>query len=270
MDPDEFVKEYGGHELERQFVNSSPLSQSLFEFALTDLGLDRKRKFSAEDKAKIEAYLTLQIAQIKDFPSKKYFTGFVKDALFRLGKTSKAGDKKAENFSLDKQKKIWPSKSKSGADQSLALQIMALVIKFPELINLYCEGCNFREIHFDDVDLDHVRELLVELIDHEKQSDEKELLKAIENSNLAHNLPGLKSIIISLSGKEPDLVKVQFRILLLKYLLKKVEQQYEDSLNQIDEIKTHQTAILTSSIKEIFAYKKSLEQEILTLTKEII
>ena len=80
----------------------------------------------------------------------------------------------------------------------------------------------------------------------------------------------LKNLLASIRSITLDFAKDKLSILLLKDSLLQVEQQYKEALSKIDEIETHQTAITNQKIKEIFDYKNSLEQNILSLEKELI
>ncbi len=91
LDPDDFIKQFGAQELEKYFASATPLSQSIFDFTLSDLGVDKKTKISAETKAKIETSLMAKVATIQDATSKKHFTYFFKDQLFLLGKDGLRG-----------------------------------------------------------------------------------------------------------------------------------------------------------------------------------
>lgn len=258
MDPDDFIKEFGAREIEKVFASATPLSESLFDFALMELGIDKNKKISAENKAKIEGNLNSKIEAITDPSSKKYFSLFFKDLLFSFGK---------------KQPKISTSgliknyaKPAGNLTDSLARNIIAFIIKFPELAQFRDEDFDVRELHFSNEALSNLKELVIEAI----ENNEENFLAPLENSEFSKDITEIKNILARLGTPDLDLILVKFRILLLKDLLLQVEQQYKDSLDKIDEIETHQTAITNQKIREIFDYKNTLEQKILALEKEII
>jgi DNA primase len=260
MDPDDFVKEFGARKLEELFDQAIPLSESLFEFALIELGIDKNKKITAENKAKIEGNLYKKIDVIKDNSSKKYFAQFFKDLLFKLGR----GDKKAMDLRVFD--KNFLTKATHNFSDSMAKNIIALMIKHPELAAFRDDHFDIREIEFLNEDLTHLKELVIELSD----ENEKKILARLENTGSNSYIDDIKNILISLEDSDSSANISRFRILLLKDLLLQVNAQYKDSLSKIDEIQTHQSAITNQKIKEIFDYKISLEQEILLLEKELI
>ncbi len=259
MDPDDFIKEFGARELEKVFENATPLSESLFDFALMELAIDKNKKISAENKAKIESNLNAKIEAITDPSSKKYFSFFFKDLLFALGRKTQS---KSANIGLIKNY----AKPASSLSDSIAQNILALIVKYPELAQFRDNDFDVRELHFSNEDLSHLKELVLEAI----ENNEENLLTTLENSRFSKDVSQIKNILARLGTADLDSALVKFRILLLKDLLLQVELQYKESLSQIDEIETHQTAITNQKIKEIFDYKNSLEQRILALEKELI
>jgi DNA primase len=269
MDPDDFIKEFGAAEIEKIFKESAPLSESLFEFALLELGIDKNTKISAENKAKIEANLTNKIEVINDISSKKYFSLFFKDSLFLLGKNQKQSPKIFSNFS----KKSYANFNNNAAD-ALAKSIIAFIIKHPQLAQFRDDQFDIKELHFNNENLSHLKELVIELIENNPDLNEKILLETLEKSatdkDIEKTAKEIRVILTHLGDEDLNLILSKFRILLLKDLLLQVDQQYKSILGQIDEIETHQSAITNQKIKEIFSYKNSLEQEIFALEKEII
>lgn len=254
MDPDDFVKEFGARELEKVFENATPLSESLFDFALSELVIDKNKKISSETKAKLEDNLTAKIEAIKDPSTKKYFAFFFKDLLFSLGRNQKT----------DVYKAIKSKAQFGGTSDECALSIIAFIVKFPELAQFRDDDFDVRELHFSNENLAHLKELVIEAI----ENNEENSLSALENSDFSKDISRIKNILARLGAPDLDSVLIKFRILLLKDLLLQVELQYRDSLGKIDEIETHQTAITNPKIREIFDYKKSLEQRILALERE--
>lgn len=258
MDPDDFIKEFGAPELEKVFKQATPLSESLFEFSLMELGIDKTKKISAENKAKIEADLTSKIAVIQDSATKKYFSIFFKDLLFSFGKGNK---KISENFGS----KIYAKQSKNLID-NLAKNIIVFILKFPELAQFRDEMFDVKEMQFESENLTHLKETIIELI----EGGEKNLLAALEKTEFNNDIADLENILARLGTTDLDSSLIKFRILLLKDLLLQVDSQYKESLSKIEEIETHQSAITNQKIKEIFDYRNSLQTKILALEKEII
>ena len=248
MDPDDFVKSFGAKELEKLFNAASPLSESLFEFALTELSIDRSKKISAENKAKLEANLTARISAIQDPASKKYFSLFVKDSLFSLGRGQK---KSPAIFS-----KITLLPPRNLADD-LAKNIIAFIVKFPDLARFRDDIFDIKESLLGSEKFTHLKELIIENEGHDLTKFAAEMVE-IEN------------IVASLEGIDLESVEVRFRLLLLKDLLLQVEAQCGESLGKINEAETDETAITDQKIKEIFDYKNSLQAMILAAEKELI
>jgi DNA primase catalytic core len=277
LDPDDFIKEFGVKELEKVFVNATPLSQSLFDFALSELGVNANDKVSPENKAKIEANLALKIEAIKDATSKKYFSFFFKDLLFSLGRVSgKKSDKKFDKRQTKSSENSSAfagnihAKSSNNATEFLAKNIIALIVKFPELANFRNEDFDIREVQLMSEEMTNLKESIIEVIETGVNADAELFFDKISEFAAKKDLLDLKNLLASIRSITLDFAKDKLSILLLKDSLLQVEQQYKEALSKIDEIETHQTAITNQKIKEIFDYKNSLEQKILSLEKELI
>ena len=258
MDPDDFIKKFGAREIEKAFTKATPLSESLFDFALMELGIDKNQKISAENKAKIEGNLNTKIEAIKDASSKKYFALFFKDLLFFLGRSQKKEVSLQGNLS----KKIY-AKHTNNITDVLSKNIIAFILKYPELASFRDEDFDICELHFTNENLSHLKELIIEGI----ENGEINPLAALENSEFRNDIAEIKNILARLETTDLDSILIKFRTLLLKDLLLQVDQQYHESLGEVE---THQSAITNQKIKEIFDYRKSLEQKILSLEKELI
>jgi len=218
---------------------------------LIDLGIEKNQKISAENKAKIEANLAAKIEAILDASTKKYFSFYFKDLLFSLGRNQKNQAKNFSNFAS----KIYIKPTSNLAD-SLAKNIIAFIVKFPELARFRDEDFDVRELHFINDNLTHLKELLIDKID----EGEINLLSTLENPEFHNDIADIKNILARLATSDLDSALIKFRVLLLRDLLLQVDLQYKDSLSRIDEIEAHQT---------IFDYRTSLEHKILSLEKEI-
>lgn len=292
LDPDDFIKKFGAKELEKLFLNATPLSQSLFDFALIELGADKKDKISAEMKAKIEANLAAKIETIKDATSKKYFSFFFKDLLYSLGKNigknpertyeKNDGKKFGKNQKqLTQNTESFSSKTYakplSNAAEALSKNIISLIIKFPELSEFRDDNFDIRELRFASDEMTNLKELVIEAIDENKVVTAEEIIQILEESleNIGEggaekkDVSDLKNVLASISYITLEFARTKFSILLLKDLLLQVDQQYKEALSRIDEIETHQTAITNQKIKEISDYKASLEQKILSIEKDL-
>lgn len=294
LDPDDFVKNFGAKELEKQFSNSVNMSQALMEFALLDLAIDKNKNLSAEDKAKIEENLTKKIALINDVTTKKYFSLFFKDALFSMGrgiknlaKNSSKGvknSKQSENIKSDFGNLIKTAYAKPlNVADNLAKNIIALIIKFPQLGEYKDENFDIKEVSFLNDKLTIIKDLTLEFIDENAEFSAEKLLQTLDNADLSPvhhaNIADIKNLLATMhhlgveygnSGadqKIDDQISQKMSLLLLKELLQQVDSQYKQSLAKIDEIETYQTTIVNDKIKEIFAYRNSLEQKILEIEK---
>ena len=144
--------------------------------------------------------------------------------------------------------------------------IIAFLIKYPELINYRDNDFDLREMHFDDEKMSDLKEFVVNLIDENCQN----IVEELEKSDFKLYIKEIKNILIR-QNSNCENAKQKFRLLFLKDLLLKVEEQYLENLNATDEIQTHQTTISENQkIIEIFDYKKSLESQIRDLEKEIL
>ena len=253
------MKNYGAREFKKTLDEAVPLSKAMFDFAVADLGLKNIEKLSPENKARLELELNAKINLITDASSKKYFNLFAKDALFSIGRNQ-------NNFKKNIIKKtILPNRNRNNFNQN-SLSIMAFLIKYPELINYRDNDFDLREMQFEDEKMSDLKEFVVNLIDENCQN----IVEELEKSDFKLYNDEIKNILIR-QNSNCENVKLKFRLLLLKDLLFKVEEQYLENLNTTDEIQTHQTTISENQkIIEIFDYKKSLESQIRELEKEIL
>jgi hypothetical protein len=215
---------------------------------------------SAEQKAKLEFILNSKVNEINDTVCKKHFLNFFQNSLFYLGKK---GSKFISNKILSGSNiKILNNKQ----EDIIAINIIALLIQFPELLDYQDDLFNFREIELASKKYADFKELVVDLIDNNSQN----ILLMIEKSNFNQETEKLKNIISKIHSSSTELIRSKFKILLLKDLLFQVELQYKESLENIDEINTHQTAIISQKIKELFDYKNSLQSMVRKVEKEIV
>lgn len=286
MDPDDFVRNYGAAALEKLLGDDAvSLSQALFEFTLIDLNLTKNSDISPENKAKIEENLLKKADLIKDGLSKKYFTQFFKNILFNLGRGNLAKNGK-KSFKNDKNqekivqnhenfgnlvKKIYIKPNSNMAD-NLAKSIIAFIVKYPRLAHYSDENFDLASVAFLSPALTELKDKVIEIIDENVTINEKNLLLALENYGYNNYIVDIKGLIDGVfyggfAVLENEVDK-KMSLLLLKELLLQINEQYKQALAKIDEIDTHQTAIINQKIKEIFAYKHSLEQKILLLERD--
>jgi len=258
MDPDDFLKNYGAREFKKTLDEAVPLSKAMFDFAVADLGLKNIEKLAPESKARLELELNAKINLITDQASKKYFNLFVKDVLFSIGRPQNNFKKNIVKTS------ILPNKNRHNFDQN-SLLILAMLIKYPELIDYRDNDFDLREMQFEDEKMSDLKEFIVNLIDENCQN----IVEELEKSDFKLYNKEIKNIFL-LREKifNGENIKQKYRLLLLKDLFTKVERQYLENLNAIDEIQIHQNK--APNQKEIFDYKESLQSQIRELEKEIL
>ena len=271
MDPDDFINEFGVKATKEIFANSTPMSKMMFDFALEEVNGTNKT-ITAEKKAKLETLLNNNIELLKDDSSKKYFGYYFRDLLFHLGRKNK------KSFNIASPAKIRYKKIENNKSDILAQNIMAFLIKFPFLINYKDDTFDILELDFANEDLLDIKEnidLELENHDFEEENPEKyaqiseNLLKTLEKLENNNHVSKIRDVVARLGNVNLESVPIKFRILLLQNLLLDVEEQYKDSLVKIEEISTDKSAISDQKITEIFKYKNQLEQEILSLEKEL-
>lgn len=271
MDPDEFISEYGGKELEKLLLQSQSLSESLFDFSASEIGINlvnQKQKITPEAKARLETTLNKKINLITDPVSKKYFSYYLKDRIFQLDRSlnkNKATTSKSSHL-------LAISSQKAGNNQKdsiFAKNIIALIIKFPEFINYQDENFNVRELQFLNEQENVIKDHLVEIIEHNQDIDEENILTALENSNFNANIKDIRNRLTSLAHITKGNALNSLKILFLKELLLQIDQQYKESLSDIDKIETHQTSITNQKITELFNYKIDLEKKIFDIEKDL-
>ena len=149
-------------------------------FALLELGIDKNQKISAENKAKIDANLNAKIEAITDASSRKYFALFFKDLIFLLGKNLDRANNKnfnqnqkrpATSYSLIKSS----TKSENNLTDAGALEIIALIARYPYLRRYRDEYVDIQEMNFANDLLTRLKDLLIERLEHNEKSQLQEL-----------------------------------------------------------------------------------------------
>jgi DNA primase len=275
MDPDDFIKEHGPKELEKLLLQSISLSEALFDFSALESGinlLDKKQKITPESKAKLEIVLDKKINLITDPVSKKYFSYYCKDQIFSLGKN--LGKKLGQNNQEPLPNKHFLGKlikninRKNGGD-IFAKNIIALMIKFPDFVNYEDENFNIRELQFLNEEENAIKDQIIEILDKDPESDKENILTALENSDFRTNMKDIKNLVTSFEKITKDNALNSLKILFLKELLLQIDQQYKESLSDIDKIETHQTSVTNQKITELFKYKVTLEKKIFDIEKNL-
>lgn len=273
IDPDDYVKRYGAKSMVNLLENESvKLSQSLFEFTLKDLNVNLNNKINPEDKAKIESDLMAKIENIQDPITKRYFSQFYRDLLFKIGRNNK--------FALKSYQKIESSikkanlTNKNNENEIISQNIIAFMLKFPALVNYYDEEYDIKEIELANEELTEIKDKIVEIceeFDENSDYDEKKMLITLENYCKNDYISNIGALRMNISGDQNDQeIITKMRLLLLKQSFLLIQEEYRHALSKIDEIDTHQTAVIDQRITEIFSYKNKLELEILKLEKELI
>ena len=159
----------------------------------------------------------------------------------------------------------------------MAKNIIALIIKFPQLAHHRDENFDIKEISFLNDKLSNIKDVAIEFVDNDDAITTEILLSSLENADLEGDFADIKNLLatmpsLDLQYEESGIAQIsqKMSLLLLKELLLQVDQQYKQSLSKIDEIETYQTTIINEKIKEIFAYRNMLEQKILALEKDLI
>ena len=260
LDPDDFIKSFGANAFTKFLDDSNSLSQSLFDFALLDLDLENKAQIVAEDRAKLEAILQQKTSLILDNSCRKHFTNFFKDSLFNLTRSNFKKNLKPTS-GLENQMKFSDLKALNSLPkqaETIALQIISLIICNPALCSYQDDIFNLREVNFFDEKFTTLKEFIIDLID----NDSKNLLEMLENSEFNSYTNTFKTMVTGLNRKNFDSCENKLRILLLKDLLLKLELQYQESLHKTDDLHSNK-------IKEIFDYKNSIQVLIIQLEKDI-
>ncbi len=268
MDPDDYIKEYGAKELEKLLLQSQSLSEVLFDFSAIEAGIDilnKKQKTTPEAKAKLETILNKKINLITNPVSKKYFSYYCKDQIFSLGRNLTQNKATTPKLTKKTRQKI----SAKSADDVFAKNIIALMIKFPDFVNYEDENFNLRELQFLNEQKNAIKDQIIEILDKNPNINQDNILTALENCDFNANIKDITDLLASFAEITRDNALTSLKILLLKELLLQIDQQYKESLNDIDKIETHQTSIINQKITELFNYKVTLEKKIFDIEKNL-
>lgn len=239
LDPDDFIRKFGTEEFKKVINNALPLSQAMLNFTIQDLNINQNLKISPENKARLEFELSAKINLINDFATKKYFNLFVRDALFKIDKN----DKKTNLQNIHKIRVNNQSPSLKIATLK-SLEVLAFLIKYPNLVDYRDNEFDLREMDFNDDKLSDLKAFIIDLIDKNCQNT----LEELEKSDFRHYNSFLKRIVERLSNYETN-VEQMFRIILLEDL----ENKINTNLNK----------------KEILEYKESLKESSVQLRNNL-
>jgi len=240
LDPDDFIKKYGKAEFQKQLDSAKPLSQALIDFTIHDLGFKNPSQLLAEEKARLEMELNQKTNLITDPATKKYFNQFIKDWLFQ------------NNRKNIKNQITKTTKSILSANKNLnknTLTIVALLIKFPQLVKYRDNEFDIRELSFEDEKFNEFKEFIINLIDENCSN----IIESLDKSDFNIYNVEIKNILASPQSNDINLNK-KFRLLLLQDLLNNLERQCKENLNNA----------------EIYIYKNSVQSQIFELQKELL
>jgi DNA primase len=275
MDPDDFIKEYGPKELEKLLLQSISLSEALFDFSALESGinlLDKKQKITPEAKAKLETILNKKINLITDPVSKKYFSYYCREQIFSLGKNLKKNNQESlpnRHFLGKILKNIHSHDSNKKNNNIFAKNIIALMIKFPDFVNYEDENFNIRELQFLNEQENAIKDQIIEILDQNQDVKAENILTALENCDLNTNIKDIRNLLTSFEKITKDSALNSLKILFLKELLLQIDQQYKESLTDINKIETHQTSVVNQKITELFNYKVAIEKKIFDIERNL-
>ena len=259
MDPDDFIKSSGRKAMKDLLINAKNLSEILFDFEIKDLEISPNFILTPEIKIQLENNLNKKVNLISDANIKKHFFGYYKDRLFNLGRNKINSSKNISN------KNKTNLTSNSTNSENFSLEIILLLINFPELINYKDEFCNIRELHLETEELSNIKDSIIEFTDHNNYSKEELLNYLKKNFSLKEVKNNFKNDFF---GKKLsynlDYAKLRIEILALRFYLEKINSQYTEILFR-DDVETDCRKILDGKQKEIFEYKTRLEKKILQL-----
>lgn len=242
LDPDDFIKEFGANELEKQFLEAKSLSESLFDFALMELNVD-KNKINAETKAKIESSLISKSELIKDITVKKHFILFFKDVLFHLGKGRKLYDHNNIN-------KILYQKTKN---EGYGIAIISSLVRHKELLDLKDDIVNFRETNLVDEELNILKDEIIDFVDDNPDASEQNLIEFIGTKSI-RTAKLIKNYLEKTSYHTTDFAKKNTTLLILRELLIKINNEKNSDLDKEEQLAKHRYFIefrIKELIKEL-------------------
>ncbi|MAZ80298.1 MAG: DNA primase [Rickettsiales bacterium] len=263
-DPDDFISQFGKEKTSELLSNSLPVSHAMIDFAISDIGLRDVKNITAENKAKLENYLLSKVGLIKDNLSKKYFSQFFKDYIYKLGRSNSSYNIKIKKDNISKVKS---EEKKLKFSEELACNILAYIIKNKELVEYSDNYFNIETLEFADEQLNMAKDNILDIINLENDAAQDKIIKELENSVNNNYFIYITNLLSKINIDDHCILK--FRILLLKDLLLKVNLQYKELIDNEGGILTSNSALKCQKITEIFNYKNTLEKEINTLELEI-
>ncbi len=255
LDPDDFLKLHGKENFQTLINKAKTLSQTIFDFALQEIGINQHQtQISAEQKINLEELLKQKIDLIKNNYCKKHFANFFREQIFLLGKNPKYKNKSDETISL-------PALL-FNQQENILLSILALVIKFPNLIDYIDDNFNFRELYFEHNQLDSLKDFIINYCEQNHQQTEltKSLTQEIIKSEFSGYLGELHNKMHQPACNRRHLEK-KLQILLLKNLALNIENQYQQATKHSD--------FCFEQVQELFRYKTTIQNLIQQLEQQI-
>src|SRR3989338_4827104 len=149
---------------------------------------------------------------------------------------------------------------------NLAKNIIAFIIKYPKIANYADESFDLSNITFLNPVLTDIKDQTLSIIEENPEISENNLLIALENYGHNDYIIDIGKIFRTIFEHgfvmSESEINEKMRLLLLKESFYQVEEQYKQALQQ-ETIDTHHSEIIDQKIKEIFAYKTTLEHKIL-------
>jgi DNA primase len=255
LDPDDFLKIHGKEQFQQLIGNAKTLSQTIFDFALQELNFNQNNtnlQISAEQKINLEQILNQKLELIKNNVCKKHFTNFFKDQIFLLGR----------NFKYKKKidKTIILPKPTFDRQENILISILALIIKFPNLIDYVDNNFNLRELCFESNQLDCLKDFIINYFDNQSNISNEKILSEIATSEFNNYLTEINNKMQQPSCNS-EYLEIKLRILLLKNLLLKIENEYQQTL------KNSNTCF--EKIQGLFLYKNDINNQIDNLEQQI-
>lgn len=156
LDPDDFIKQMGKDKFDQAIDSRISLSNQILQNELEGINLE-----IAEDKAKLEQKLYEHVKIIKDPSLAKNFQLYFKNQLWNLTKISR--QKTSHNSNYYKQKNTAPVAKNYSNCEILEKSIIALIIRYPIILNDTKILDELKSINFTCKDLVDVFDWLLDI-----------------------------------------------------------------------------------------------------------
>lgn len=264
QDPDEVVKKQGVGFMERLLASAQPLSEMLWESEY-----NQKPLVTPEQKAAFERHMMQYAATITDTQLQGYYRRYFAAKIWEQIKRAGGGRERL----VVKVQPATAMPEKLSPIQHCECTIMALILRYSQLLNRAEVEDMFVQLDFTRKDLEKIRMVILELKNAESSANEQEGIKDfrlhLEKAGFSDNIEylcGNPHFLGNITAETEKEILTLWRYAVDKYHLSLMQEEHRLALAEMTETSEKKAAAYYSQI--VALEKNIFETEQLLLSKE--